>query len=102
MDNILKKVNLDFEFTTYKVLATSKSDGFVEFVPNSRTIFDVLKKYVELSPLGNLFSQKALLLVFLTCSCSTQYHLRGLSNAEAARLCEHDSLTILLHNLTEY
>ena len=45
MDSLLKKVHLDYEFTTYKVLATSKSDGFVEFVPNSRTIFDILKKY---------------------------------------------------------
>ena len=45
MDSLLKNVHLDYEFTTYKVLATSKSDGFVEFVPNSRTIFDILKKY---------------------------------------------------------
>ena len=45
MDSLLKKVHLDYEFTTYKVLATSKSDGFVEFVPNSRTIFEILKKY---------------------------------------------------------
>jgi len=45
MDSLLKKVHLDYEFTTYKVLATSKSDGFVEFVPNSSTIFDIFKKY---------------------------------------------------------
>ena len=45
MDSLLKKVQLDYEFTTYKVLATSKSDGFVEFVPNSSTIQDILKKY---------------------------------------------------------
>ena len=45
MDSLLKSVHLDYEFTTYKVLATSKSDGFVEFVPNSKTIFDILKKY---------------------------------------------------------
>ena len=45
MDSLLKKVHLDYEFTTYRVLATSKSDGFVEFVPNSKTIFDILKKY---------------------------------------------------------
>jgi phosphatidylinositol 3-kinase len=43
MDDILRKVNLNFEFTTYKVLATSKNDGFVEFVPNSKTIFEILK-----------------------------------------------------------
>ena len=54
MDSILKKVHLDYEFTTYKVLATSKSDGFVEFVPNSTTIYDIvtnqkmqLKQYIE-------------------------------------------------------
>ena len=45
MDSLLKKVHLNYEFTTYKVLATSKSDGFVEFVPDSKTIFDILKKY---------------------------------------------------------
>ena len=44
MDSLLKKVHLDYEFTTYKVLATSQSDGFVEFVPNSTTIFDILEK----------------------------------------------------------
>ncbi len=45
MDSLLRKVHLNYEFTSYKVLATSKSDGFVEFVPNSKTIFDILKKY---------------------------------------------------------
>ena len=45
MDSLLKKDHLDYEFTSYKVLATSKSDGFVEFVPDSKTIFDILKKY---------------------------------------------------------
>ena len=41
MDSILKKIHLDYEFTIYKTLATSKSDGFVEFVPDSKTIFDI-------------------------------------------------------------
>lgn len=45
MDSILQKVHLDYEFTTYKVLATSKEDGFVEFVPNSKTIYDISKEY---------------------------------------------------------
>ena len=45
MDSLLKNVHLDYEFTTYKALATSKSDGFVEFVPNSKTIFDIKKEY---------------------------------------------------------
>ena len=58
MDSLLKKVHLDYEFTTYKVLATSKSDGFVEFVPNSRTIFDILKKYgKQIKPYYNEISQ---------------------------------------------
>lgn len=42
MDLIFKNVHLDFNFTTYKVLATSKTDGFVEFVANCRTIQDIL------------------------------------------------------------
>ena len=51
MDSLLKKVHLDYEFTTYKVLATSKSDGFVEFVPNSTTISDILKNNLnEIKP----------------------------------------------------
>ena len=45
MDSLLKNMHLDYEFTTYKALATSKSDGFVEFVPNSKTIFDIKKLY---------------------------------------------------------
>lgn len=44
MDRLLKNVHLDFNFTTYKVLATSKADGFVEFVPNSIPIQDILQK----------------------------------------------------------
>ena len=50
MDSLLKKVHLDYEFTSYKVLATSKSDGFVEFVPNSTTIFDILHTHKEIKP----------------------------------------------------
>ena len=51
MDSILKKIHLDYEFTIYKTLATSKSDGFVEFVPDSKTIFDIkntttLREYI--------------------------------------------------------
>ena len=45
MDSLLKNMHLDYEFTTYKTLATSKSDGFVEFVPNSKTIFDIKREY---------------------------------------------------------
>lgn len=38
MDNLLKEVNLDFKFTTYKTLAFSKTDGMLEFVADSKTI----------------------------------------------------------------
>ena len=55
MDSLLKNIHLDYEFTIYKTLATSKSDGFVEFVPDSTTIYQIIKKktmreyYEELS-----------------------------------------------------
>ena len=55
MDSLLKNIHLDYEFTIYKTLATSKSDGFVEFVPDSTTIYEIVKKktmreyYEELS-----------------------------------------------------
>ena len=38
MDYLLKEVNLDFKFTTYKTLAMSKMDGMLEFVSDSKTI----------------------------------------------------------------
>ena len=55
MDSILKKSHhQNYEFTTYKVIAMSKNDGIVEFVPNSKTIQDIqkygdnpIKKYLE-------------------------------------------------------
>ena len=43
MDSLLKKIHLDYEFTTYKTLATSKTDGFVEFVPDSKTIYEIIR-----------------------------------------------------------
>jgi phosphatidylinositol 3-kinase len=48
MDSLLKKEQLDYEFTIYKVLATSKEDGFVEFVPNSKTYYEILGSYKSL------------------------------------------------------
>ena len=45
MDQLLKEVNLDFKFTCYKVLACSKVDGMLEFVPDCMTIYDIRKKY---------------------------------------------------------
>jgi phosphatidylinositol 3-kinase len=38
MDEILKRVNLDLKLTPYRVLATSPTEGFIELVPNSRTL----------------------------------------------------------------
>jgi len=38
MDGLLKAINLDCQFTAYKILAMSKIDGMLEFVPNSKTI----------------------------------------------------------------
>ena len=43
MDSLLKGVNVDCQLTPYKVLACSKSDGFLEFVPDSGTLQDILK-----------------------------------------------------------
>ncbi|KAL4462880.1 hypothetical protein ABPG72_019023 [Tetrahymena utriculariae] len=43
MDGLLKGVGQDFRLMPYKVLACSKNDGFMEFVPNSTTIQDLLK-----------------------------------------------------------
>ena len=40
MDKLLKGVNQDYKLTPYKALACSKSDGFVEFVPKTRTFQD--------------------------------------------------------------
>eukprot|EP00919_Chromeraceae_sp_WS-2016_P031861 GHVR01075149.1.p1 GENE.GHVR01075149.1~~GHVR01075149.1.p1 ORF type:complete len:134 (+),score=11.27 GHVR01075149.1:203-604(+) len=37
MDKLLKGVNQDYKLTPYKALACSKADGYVEFVPETRT-----------------------------------------------------------------
>lgn len=41
MDKCLRKENLDLRLTTYKVLATSTSQGFVQFI-DSQPLRDVL------------------------------------------------------------
>jgi len=38
MDILLQEVNLDFKFTPYKVIATSKEQGFMECVQNSISV----------------------------------------------------------------
>lgn len=55
MDTLLKGVNVDCKLTPYKVLACSKSDGFLEFVPSSSTLQDILKE----NSLTNFFKKLA-------------------------------------------
>ena len=47
MDSLLKEASLNYPFTVYQVLATSNFDGFVEFVPNTRTVFDIEKQFTD-------------------------------------------------------
>ena len=35
MDDLLKNINIDLKLTPYKVLACSRTDGFLEFVDHS-------------------------------------------------------------------
>merc|ERR1712045_1107786 len=45
-DTILKEVKMDLKLTPYPVMACSaegRGSGFVEFVPETTTVFDVLK-----------------------------------------------------------
>lgn len=59
MDRLLKNVNLDMCLKPYNVIATSVSDGFVEFVQNSSTIHDKIQKkqlisdYLEENKINN-------------------------------------------------
>ena len=45
MDGLFKSYGLDLKLTPYRVLATSKSDGFVEFVPDSSTLSSILASH---------------------------------------------------------
>lgn len=48
MDKILKGVNQDYKLTPYQALACSRSDGFVEFVPKTKTFQSVsLKDHLQ-------------------------------------------------------
>lgn len=38
MDTVLKEVSLDLHFTIYNLIAMTKDDGLLQFVPNSKTI----------------------------------------------------------------
>ncbi len=45
MDGIFKKFNLDLRLTPYRVLATSRTEGLVEFVEASCTISKIIQDY---------------------------------------------------------
>merc|ERR1711937_94265 len=45
MDSILKKYGLDLQLTPYQVIALSRNDGFIEFVPESMNISTILKDH---------------------------------------------------------
>jgi phosphatidylinositol 3-kinase len=48
MDRLLKGVNQDYRLTPYKALACSRSDGYVEFVSDTRTFQETnLKEYLN-------------------------------------------------------
>jgi phosphatidylinositol 3-kinase len=45
MDRLLKKVNLDLKLSPYPVLATGRTQGFIEFVPDSENVSVILAQY---------------------------------------------------------
>ncbi len=48
MDKLLKGVNQDYRLTPYKALACSKTDGYVEFVPETETFQDIkIKEHLQ-------------------------------------------------------
>lgn len=45
MNQVLKDVGLDLKFTIYNLIAFTKDDGLLQFVPNSETITKIKKTY---------------------------------------------------------
>eukprot|EP00930_Biecheleria_cincta_P041249 TRINITY_DN28248_c0_g1_i1.p1 TRINITY_DN28248_c0_g1~~TRINITY_DN28248_c0_g1_i1.p1 ORF type:complete len:948 (+),score=185.87 TRINITY_DN28248_c0_g1_i1:89-2932(+) len=45
MDSILKKYGLDLQLTPYQVIALSRNDGMVEFVPDASNLSSILKDH---------------------------------------------------------
>eukprot|EP00913_Durusdinium_trenchii_P017658 g16597.t1 len=45
MDSILKRYGLDLQLTPYQVIALSRNDGMVDFVPDSSNLSKVLKEH---------------------------------------------------------
>ena len=58
VDNIIKKeLNYDLKVLTYRVIPTGSSDGLIEMMPNSKTLFEILRTYAP-SPLLSLYHTK--------------------------------------------
>lgn len=49
MDTLLKRVNVECNLTPFQVLACSKNDGFMEFVPDSETLQELIKRHGNLN-----------------------------------------------------
>ncbi|CAE7738774.1 pikE, partial [Symbiodinium necroappetens] len=45
MDSILKRYGLDLQLTPYQVIALSRNDGLIDFVPDSSNLSKVLKEH---------------------------------------------------------
>jgi len=45
MDKLLKNENLDLKLTPYKVLPTGRDHGFLQFVPNSYSLAEIISNY---------------------------------------------------------
>ncbi len=54
MDGIFKRYNLDLRLTPYRVLATSRTEGLVEFVESSSTLSTIIADYPDTGLLGFL------------------------------------------------
>lgn len=50
MDQLLRKENLDLKLMPYRILATSMTDGAIQFVPNSETLAHVLAQHHGILP----------------------------------------------------
>lgn len=50
MDQLLRKENLDLKLSPYRILATSMTDGAIQFVPNSETLAHILGQHHGILP----------------------------------------------------
>jgi phosphatidylinositol 3-kinase len=44
MDSVLREIGLDLQFSHYNLIAMTKDDGLLQFVPKSKTIQDILNE----------------------------------------------------------